>query len=98
MVISVRPESTVFEIREGHARIIRTKDGAVLDLTPGFFVLASPSAPLVARPIPDARRHHPDVVPPDHTPPPALPPVTPHGHEQGFHPELKQHGEQRKTP
>jgi hypothetical protein len=93
IVVSVLPKTTVFEVREGHARIRRSADGAALDLTPGSFALASPSAPLVARPIAEGRRRHPDAVPPDHT----LPPVTPHGHDQDFHPELKQHGEE-KTP
>ena len=98
IVVSVRPESSVFEAREGHARIRRAADGAVLDLTPGSFALASASAPLVARPIPEGRWRHPDVVPPDHTAPHVLPPVPPHGHDQDFHPELKQDGEERKTP
>jgi ferric-dicitrate binding protein FerR (iron transport regulator) len=86
LVISVRPESTVFEVREGHVQIRRTSDGAVLELTPGSFALASPSAPLVAKPISEGRKHHSDTVPPDHTTPPS--PF--HGHDQDFPPEPEQ--------
>ena len=95
MVVSVQPESTVFEVRKGHARIFRAPDGAVVDLAPGSFVLASASGPLVARHIAAARLHHPDLVPPDHTLPPAIPAP---GHDQGLHPELDPHEGQRKTP
>ncbi len=51
LTLAVSPGSTRLDVSQGRVRLVRERDGASVDVTPGYFAVVAPGASILPRPV-----------------------------------------------